>query len=105
MWTCRIQPRRTPYQKRTLRLYPVRSNALLAMSVLFDWKIRDIESIANECKNRLWELNALRSDVERLEHTVRENRTEIDGLRAELQTAQEKLNVLEYRIEEFLANL
>ena len=28
MWTCRIQPRRTPLQNQTIRLYPVRSHDL-----------------------------------------------------------------------------
>lgn len=70
------------------------------MSVLFDWKIRDIENAANEAKSRLWELNALRSDVDRLEHTLRETRSEADGLRAELSSAQDRLAQLEARIEE-----
>jgi len=70
------------------------------MSVLFDWKIRDIEQAANEAKSRLWELNALRSDVDRLEHTLRETRAEADGLRAEIVSTQDRLTRLEAAMEE-----
>lgn len=74
------------------------------MSVLFDWRIRDIEQAANEAKSRLWELNALRSDVDRLEHTLRETRSEADGLRAELTATQDRLTRLEAALEEMANN-
>lgn len=70
------------------------------MSVLFDWKIRDIENTANEAKRRLHELDTLRSDVDRMEHSLRETRTEADGLRNELKTSQERVNQLEARLDE-----
>ena len=59
------------------------------MSVLFDWKIQDIERTANEAKNRLHEVDSLRGDVGRLEHSLREVRAEVDWLRNELQACQE----------------
>ena len=49
---------------------------------------KDIERTANRAESRLYELDSLRSDVGSLEHTVRELRAEIDGLRNELQTSQ-----------------
>ena len=33
MWTCRIQPRRTPLQNQTIRLYPVRSHDLFILLI------------------------------------------------------------------------
>lgn len=69
-------------------------------SILFDWKIRDIERTANEAKNRLHEIDSLLSNVDRLEHTVRETRAEVVWLRAELQTCQEKLTRIESRLDE-----
>ena len=58
------------------------------MSGPFEWRIQDIERTANRAESRLYELDSLRSDVGSLEHTVRELRAEIDGLRAELQASQ-----------------
>ena len=60
------------------------------MSGPFEWRIQDIERTANRAESRLYELASLRSDVDSLEHTVRELRTEIDGLRDELKTSQER---------------
>ena len=56
----------------------------------FEWRIQDIERTAKRAEDRLHELDSLRSDVVSLEHTVRELRAEIDGLRAEFQTSQER---------------
>ena len=72
------------------------------MSILFDWRIQDIEKAANEAKSRLWELNALRSDVGGLERAVREVRAEADGLRDELRAAQERMTQLEARLDEMV---
>lgn len=58
------------------------------MSGPFEWRIQDIERTANRAESRLYELDSLRRDVDSLEHTVRELRAEIDGLRNELQTSQ-----------------
>ena len=60
------------------------------MSGPFEWRIQDIERTAKRAEDRLHELDTLRSDVDSLEHTVRELRTEIDGLRDELKTSQER---------------
>ncbi len=74
------------------------------MSVLFDWKIRDIENTANEAKRRLHELDTLRSDVDRMECSMRETRAEADGLRNELHACQERMTRLEAALEE-MANM
>lgn len=74
------------------------------MSILFDWKIRDIENTANEAKLRLHELDTLRSDVDCMEHTLRKARSEADGLRNELQACQERITQLEARLDE-IANV
>lgn len=47
----------------------------------FTWRIEDIERKANDAAPK-YELAALRGDVGRLEHTVRELSSCIDGLRA-----------------------
>ena len=60
------------------------------MSGPSEWRIQDIQRTANRAESRLYELDSLRSDVGSLEHTVRELRAEIDGLRTELQTSQER---------------
>jgi len=65
------------------------------MSIHFQWKIEEIERTANEAKRRLYELDSLCHDMGRLEHSLREIRAEVIGLRDELQTAQEKLRRLE----------
>lgn len=75
------------------------------MSVLFDWKIQDIERTANEAKNRLYELDSLRSDVGNLEHSLREARAVADGLRDELHTTQDRMTQLESQMQELLANV
>lgn len=75
------------------------------MSVLFDWRIQDIERTANEAKNRLHEIDSLRGDVGRLECAVRETRAEADGLRDELRAAQERMNHMEAMMQEIQANI
>ena len=58
------------------------------MSGPFEWRLSDIERSAKRAEDRLYELYSIRSDVDSLEHTVRELRTEVDGLRNELQASQ-----------------
>jgi predicted nucleic acid-binding Zn-ribbon protein len=41
------------------------------------------------------EVSTLRSDVHRLEHSLWEARTDIDGLRNELQTLQDQVRILQ----------
>lgn len=50
-----------------------------------DWKIQAIERKADEATRRLHEIDSLRSTVDSLERTNRELRTEIDGIRSELE--------------------
>ena len=76
------------------------SSEWLAMNVLFDWRITDIERTANDAKNKLHEVDSLRSDVGRLECALREARSETDGLRSELSATQERMTNLEQRLEE-----
>lgn len=66
------------------------------MSILFEWRIRDIERMAQEAKGRLHEIDTLRGDVSRLEYSLRDARAEIDGLRSQLQEVQESLERLRY---------
>ena len=65
------------------------------MSILFEWRINDIERMANDAKNKLHEVDMLRSDVGRLECALREARTDIDTLRAELSTMQNRIAEIE----------
>ena len=57
-----------------------------------EWRINDVERTANEASGRLHELDSLRSDVDSNECALRESRSEVDGLRYELQTLQEKVD-------------
>lgn len=67
--------------------------------VLEEWRIRDVEQKAERVTQRLYELDSLRSDVVSLEHTVRELRSEIDGLRAELQATNDRQETYLTRLE------
>lgn len=60
--------------------------------MLFEWRIKDIERKADEAARRLYEIDALRSDVGRLESANGGLRAEIDVLRAELQRLQERVS-------------
>lgn len=53
------------------------------MHILDEWKIRDME-LKIEGKADKYELSTLRSTVGSLEHSLRESRAEVDGLRARL---------------------
>lgn len=59
-----------------------------------DWKITEIERKADEANRRLYEIDALRESVARLECTVRELSASNDGLRIELQECQDKIREL-----------
>jgi predicted nucleic acid-binding Zn-ribbon protein len=71
----------------------------------FDWKISDIERKADEANRRLYEIDALRSTVDRLEHSYREACTDINGLRAQLETAQDSIIQLQQQIIELMEPL
>jgi hypothetical protein len=63
--------------------------------ILEEWRIRDVEQKAERATGRLFELDSLRSDVDRLECADREICTIIDGLRAELEAALRRVETLE----------
>ena len=63
------------------------------MSTLYEWRIQDIERKANAAATS-HEVSALRSELDRLERTVRELRSMVDGLRAEQMAAQEAISRL-----------
>jgi len=64
------------------------------MSNLFEWRLQDIERKADEALRIKYEVATLRSDVDRLEHSIEELRSENDGLRIELQAVQDQINAL-----------
>jgi len=68
------------------------------MHILEEWRIRDIEQKAERASGRLYEIDSLNSDVGSLEHSIREIRTECDGLRSELQTQAERMTLIEDRL-------
>jgi len=73
------------------------------MHILEEWRLRDVEQKAGRTYERLFELDSLRSDVDRLEYSSRETRSEVDGLRVELEAAQERIAQLESMIESLIA--
>jgi len=56
-----------------------------------EWRINAIEDKANRAMYKANELDALRSNVDSLERACREFRTEVDGLRNELQSLKDAL--------------
>jgi len=74
------------------------------MSILFDWRIQDIERKADRAEQRLYELDELNRRLASLEYSFREISSDCDGLRYELQTKADQIIELEDRIIE-LENL
>ena len=72
------------------------------MSSPLAWRLELIERTVHETKNRVHEIDALRSEVGHLEDTLREVRAEIVGVRRELQSDQERLMQLEARMNDRL---
>ena len=72
--------------------------------MLFEWRRQDIERKSDEANRRLHEIDSLRGDVGRLECANRELRTEVDGLRTELQAGEERLAALERMIADLMHN-
>jgi hypothetical protein len=60
-----------------------------------EWRIRDVEQKADSAYRRLYELDALRSNVDSLERTDREICTCIDGLRATVEACLNRIESLE----------
>ena len=70
------------------------------MATPYDWRIDEIERKANAAADK-HEVAALRGDVDRLEFYVRELRSEIDWLRAQLSTCQDQIIIgLQSQIDE-----
>lgn len=64
-----------------------------------EWRISDIEgSLLGKVDNH--EFYSLRSDVDRLEHSLREACALIDGLRSELEACKDQVNELQRQKEE-----
>ncbi len=74
------------------------------MHILEEWRIRDVEQKAERANSRLWELDAIRSDVGSLERADREIISLVDGLRSVLDTALNRIEQLERTVEELTAN-
>jgi len=62
------------------------------MSNLFEWRLEAMERGIDEALRIKYEVATLRSDVDRLERTVGELRSEADGLRSELQIVQNQVD-------------
>ena len=60
--------------------------------ILEEWRIQNLERKI-QGKPDAYEIHALRSDVDSLERTVRELSAVVDGLRNELQAAQDSLRI------------
>lgn len=61
-----------------------------------EWRISDIERSLRDKVDR-HELSSTNGDVARLEDSIRELSSLVDGLRYELQTCKEKLNYFEQK--------
>ena len=70
--------------------------------VLGTWRLEAIEWKANEAFRRLYEHDQARRDLDSLEHTLREARSEIDGLRADMQELQRRFDEQARMIEELV---
>lgn len=60
------------------------------MAYPFEWRLNDIEQKANAAAER-WRLDALSSDVDNLERSLRQARSEIDELRNQLIEIQDRV--------------
>ena len=55
-----------------------------------EWRVEEIErNVRGKAESH--EVSTISSDVVRLEHSLRETRAEVDGLRAQLQTMQDQI--------------
>ena len=67
-------------------------------SIIDVWKLNDIERKADEAKRRLYELDALRGNVDSLERENREISAAVNGLRLELETLREDMRQITERL-------
>ena len=72
--------------------------------ILEEWRIQNVEQKAERADSRLYELDALRSDVGGLERTDREICALIDGLRSALDSTLDRVAALELAVGELTAN-
>lgn len=73
--------------------------------ILEEWRIRDVEQKAERASSRLYELDALHSDVGGLERADREICALIDGLRAALDATLDRVAALERTVEDLTSNV
>lgn len=66
--------------------------------LLEEWRIRDIEQKADQANRRLYELDTLRGNVDRLEYTNRELRSLIDGLCSTVETCLNEIRYLQQTV-------
>lgn len=72
------------------------------MSILTEWWVQDRIREQTSGLAKSYEVDALRGDVHRLELSLREARSEADGLRNELQALRQEMNE---RFEQLLPTL
>jgi predicted nucleic acid-binding Zn-ribbon protein len=70
------------------------------VSTPYDWRIDEIERKAVHANRELYRIDEANRNVDRLEHSLREARSEIDGLRSQLYTCEERIQRLESMIQE-----
>ena len=70
------------------------------MATPYECRIDAIEQKAQRACDSLWKLDSLGSDVARVEHSVRELCTCVDGLRSALDSALTRIEQLERTVEE-----
>ncbi len=70
------------------------------MSTPYEWRIDAIEQKAERACSSLYKLDSLNSDVDRVEHTLREIRSCVDGLRHTLDSTLNRVEQLERTVEE-----
>ena len=73
------------------------------MHILEEWRFRDVEQKADRAHNRLYEIDTLNSNVGSMEHSMREVRALVDGLRNELEAAQGEIQQLKAELETLVA--
>lgn len=71
----------------------------------FDWAIQDIQRKTDEALRRCDEIHTLRSNVDSLERANRELRSDIDGLRSQLQTNQDAIIQLQAQIVDLMERI
>jgi archaellum component FlaC len=74
------------------------------LHILEEWRIRDVEQKAEQANRRLYELDSMRSYMDSLQHSNRELSARVDGLRATLDTALNRIEQLERTVEELTVN-